>query len=220
MSHLAENSFSHDFLASLMILFIYILAQKGQSMMFTGIIPFAHNLLKDVIEENDIVIDATCGNGHDTLFLANLVGEHGHVYTFDVQAQAIEKTKELLAKNDVENVTSIHDSHAKINTYIPKEYQEKVSAAVFNLGYLPRSDKSIITQADSTIAALKQLLPYMRKSGRIVLVVYHGHEGGKEEKDAVVDFAEQLEQQLYQVIRYQFINQKNNPPFVVAIEKK
>ncbi|HLR42192.1 MAG TPA: class I SAM-dependent methyltransferase [Pseudogracilibacillus sp.] len=188
--------------------------------MFKGIIPFAHDLLKSVVAEGDIAIDATCGNGHDTLFLAKLVGDKGHVYTFDVQAQAIESAKQLLAKNDVENVSYIHDSHAKINTYLSKKYQEKVSAAVFNLGYLPRSDKSIITQADSTIAALEQLLPYIKKNGRIVLVVYHGHEGGKEEKDAVVDFAEQLDQQLYQVIRYQFINQKNNPPFVVAIEKK
>lgn len=203
-----------------MILFTYILDEKGQTKMFTGIIPFAHNLLKDVIKENDVVIDATCGNGHDTLFLAKLVGDKGHVYTFDVQAQAIDQAKQLLTKNDVEHVTYIHNSHAKINTYVPEEYQEKISAAVFNLGYLPRSDKSIITQADSTIAALEHLLPYIKKNGRIVLVVYHGHEGGKEEKDAVVDFAEQLDQQLYQVIRYQFINQKNNPPFVVAIEKK
>lgn len=203
-----------------MILFTYTLEEKGQDKMFTGIIPFAHELLKDVIEENDIVIDATCGNGNDTLFLAKLVGDKGQVYTFDVQAQAIENTKQLLRKNNIENVSYIHDSHAKISTYVPEEYKEKVSTAVFNLGYLPRSDKSIITQADSTIAALEQLLPYIKKKGRIVLVVYHGHEGGKEEKTAVIDFAEQLDQQLYQVIRYQFINQKNNPPFVVAIEKK
>lgn len=203
-----------------MILFTYTLEEKGQDKMFTGIIPFAHELLKDVIEENDIVIDATCGNGNDTLFLAKLVGDKGQVYTFDVQAQAIENTKQLLRKNNIENVSYIHDSHAKVSTYVPEEYKGKVSAAVFNLGYLPRSDKSIITQADSTIAALEQLLPYVKKKGRIVLVVYHGHEGGKEEKTAVIDFAEQLDQQLFQVIRYQFINQKNNPPFVVAIEKK
>jgi len=188
--------------------------------MFTGIIPFAHQLLEEVIQAKDVVVDATCGNGNDTLFLANLVGEDGQVYTFDVQEQAIQNAKDLLAKNNRANVTYIHDSHAKINTYIPEEHVGKISAAIFNLGYLPRSDKSIITKADSTIAAIEQLLAYVKKSGRIVIVVYHGHDGGKEEKDAVLSFVQQLDQQLYQVITYQFVNQKNNPPFIVAIEKK
>lgn len=187
--------------------------------MLTGIIQYAHKLLESTIKENDIVVDATCGNGNDTLFLSNLVGDNGHVYAFDIQEQAIQNTKNRLLEQNKENVTYIHDSHANLSTYINNDFKEKLGGAIFNLGYLPRSDKSIITQGDSTIAAINQLLTYIRKQGLIILVIYHGHEGGKDEKNAVLSYVEQLDQKQYSVIRYGFINQVNNPPFVVAIQK-
>ena len=39
------------------------------------ILPFARNLLEKAVKPGDIVVDATLGNGHDTVFLAGLVGE-------------------------------------------------------------------------------------------------------------------------------------------------
>jgi|SRR5690625_504952 len=188
--------------------------------MFKGIIPFAHQLLRDCVQEGDTVIDATCGNGNDTLFLCQLVGNFGHVYGFDIQKQAIETTQALINGNGYTNISLIHDSHEKIDQYIPQKLHNKVGGAIFNLGYLPRSDKQIITKSESTLAAINSLLKYIRVGAYIVIVVYHGHEGGKEEKRAVMDYVRQLDQQQYAVIQYQFINQKNNPPFVVAIEKK
>ena len=188
--------------------------------MFKGVIPFAHHLLKEVTTEGDIVLDATCGNGNDTLLLATLVGETGHVYSFDVQQQAIETTKQLIQQHGWNNVHYIHDSHAKLETYLQEEHKEKVRAAIFNLGYLPRSDKKVITEAPSTIAAMEALLHNLKKGGRVVLVVYHGHVGGKEEKDAVLQFVTNLDQQYYGVLQYGFVNQRNNPPFVIAIEKR
>lgn len=188
--------------------------------MVKGIIPYAHHLLKSTINKGDFVVDATCGNGNDTLFLTNLVGESGHVYAFDVQAQAIETSKALLKKNGKENVTYIHDSHANIEKYIPILLRDKIGGAVFNLGYLPRSDKQIITQGDSTIAAINALLPFFKKGAVIVIVIYYGHEGGLDEKNEVLQYAKQLDQNQFTVLQYEFINQKNNPPFVVAIEKR
>lgn len=188
--------------------------------MLKGIIPFAHDLLKESVEPGEIVVDATCGNGNDTLFLSNLVGEDGAVYAFDIQEQAIETTEKLLHENKRTNVNLILDSHAQIDKYIRDDGVETLGGAIFNLGYLPRSNKQIITKGDSTIAAIETLLRYIRIGARIVIVVYHGHDGGKEEKDAVLQFVRELDQTYYAAITYQFINQRNNPPFVVAIEKR
>ena len=47
--------------------------------------------IEDVISNGDIVIDATMGNGYDTKYLAEKVGENGFVYSFDIQEEAIYK---------------------------------------------------------------------------------------------------------------------------------
>lgn len=187
--------------------------------MLKRIIPYAHHLLNTSVKAGDVVVDATCGNGNDTLFLCNLVGESGHVYAVDIQKQAIESTKHLLKENNFSNVTFVHDSHAKLDLYLPEDSKGKLGGAVFNLGYLPRSDKQIITRSDSTIAAIDTLLQFLRKKALVVIVVYHGHEGGSAERDAVLQYVSELDQKKYAVLKYQFLNQQNNPPFVVAIEK-
>lgn len=197
----------------------YILAKKVVTQMLKRIIPYTHQLLENSVEAGDVVVDATCGNGNDTLLLSRLVGESGHIYAVDVQEQAIESTKRLLASNNRTNVTYIHDSHAKLDQYLPDDSRGKIGGAIFNLGYLPRSDKQIITHGDSTIAAVETLLQYIRKKALVVLVVYHGHEGGPTEKDTVLSYVRGLDQKKYAVLKYQFLNQQNNPPFVIAIEK-
>jgi|SRR5690625_3988152 len=181
------------------------------------IIPFAHQLLEEAIEDEDITLDATCGNGHDTLLLSRLVGDHGRVYAFDIQKQAIETTKEKLDEAGINNVELIHDSHEKIDAYVK---EDEIGGAIFNLGYLPRSDKSIVTKPDSTLAAIKQILPRLKKNGILILVIYTGHPGGQEERDAVVHYAQTLEQESFSVLKYEFMNMKNSPPFVLAIEKR
>jgi hypothetical protein len=103
---------------------------------------------------------------------------------------------------------------------LPDEVSGKLAAAVFNLGYLPGGDKQITTLGMSTIEAVNQLLTLMKQGGIIVLVVYHGHEEGKAEKDEVMSFVSEIDQAAAHVLQYQFINQKNSPPFIVAIEKR
>lgn len=182
-------------------------------------IPFVHSVLKEIIHPGDTVLDATCGNGNDTLMLAKACGNSGHVYAFDIQAQAINSTKALLNKYSIHHVTYIHDSHAHIDQYIPVTMNGKITAAIFNLGYLPRGDKTIITTPASTIAAIKKLLQFIRLGGRIALVIYHGHPGGQEEKNEVLSFVTSLSQAHYEVVQYAFLNHKNSPPFVIIIEK-
>jgi predicted methyltransferase len=190
-------------------------------MLLERILPYTKTLLKEAVSVGDIVIDATVGNGNDTLFLASLVGEKGHVYGFDIQQEAIKNTEKLLIEHGVKERASLfQESHDYFPTLLPKEQLSSIKAAIFNLGYLPKGDKSIVTKPDTTINAVKQLLSFMPAGGLIILVVYHGHEGGKVEKDALLDYVKKIEQKTANVLQYQFINQVNDPPFIVAIEKK
>lgn len=178
------------------------------------VLPFTKSLLEQCVSEGETVIDATAGNGHDTLFLAQMVGGTGRVFSFDIQEDAVEATRARVEHFD--NVHVLLDSHANIEKYVIEE----IGAAVFNLGYLPKGDHSIITKAESTLAAIDQCLVLLKVNGIVAIVIYSGHEGGSEERDAVMDYVQQLPQTQFDVMRYQFINQHHSPPFLVAIEKK
>ena len=179
------------------------------------VLAFSKKILKEVIDKNSIVVDATCGNGNDTLFLAQSAAKK--VYAFDIQQQAIDSTLKLLqANNCLEKCEVILDSHSNFDNYI----SEPIKAVVFNLGYLPNADHSITTLADTTLLAIDQFLTNLEINGRIVIVVYWGHENGKIEKEALLNHLTKLDQKEVEVLSYQFINQKNNAPFVLALEKK
>lgn len=185
---------------------------------------FSHRLLQEVITPASIVIDATAGNGHDTLFLARLVPA-GRVYAFDIQAAAIEQTRQRLARHALAwpaepaaPVTLIHDSHARLDRHLPAD--EAVCAAIFNLGYLPGSDKSVITQGESTWRAVESIQARLRPGGRIAIVAYHGHDGGADEMALLQRRLAALDARQWQVLQYQFINQPNCPPVCFGISKK
>ena len=171
----------------------------------------AHDFLAQVITQEDIVVDATMGNGYDTLFLAKLAKQ---VYAFDIQEQALEKTSQRLQEAGLSNAELILQGHETVDQFVTE-----VKAAIFNLGYLPSADKSIITQPQTTIEALEKLCQVLVKGGRIAIMIYYGHEGGDIERDAVLDFVSQLPQQEYTATIYRTLNQINNPPFLVMIEK-
>lgn len=188
--------------------------------MLKGIIKFTHHLMEESVDKGDTVIDATCGNGHDTLFLTKLVGKSGHVFGFDIQDQAITNTTNRLAKNELTNATIIKDSHSNFIHHIPVDKLTRLGGAIFNLGYLPGSDKSIITSSESTILAVEGILSHLKQNGIVVLVVYHGHKGGEQEKEQLMKYTRLLDQKLFHVLYYGFINQKNEPPFILAIQKR
>jgi 16S rRNA C1402 N4-methylase RsmH len=190
-------------------------------MKLEGVLPFARSLLRTFCKSGDIAIDATCGNGHDTLLLSTLVGSTGHVYAFDIQDQAIQNAKDRLTSSEADsNVTFFHQSHDRMMEVLPASIKGKVAGAVFNLGYLPGSDKTITTKGDSTIQAIEQLMELLRPGGIIVLVIYHGHEEGKLEKELLMSYVSTIRQRTAHVLKYEFMNQQNDPPFIVAIEKK
>jgi len=189
--------------------------------MLKGILQYAHHLLKNNIQQGDTVIDATCGNGNDTLFLSQLTGPSGHVFGFDIQPEAIQNTSaRLQMEGSYQNTTLIQDSHSNFLHHISVDKLTRLGGAIFNLGYLPGGDKRIITTGDSTITALEGIMTHLKAKGIIVLVIYHGHSGGKEEMEDIMKYARLLDQKLFSVLYYGFINQKNKPPFILAIEKK
>ena len=171
----------------------------------------AHDFLAQVITQEDIVVDATMGNGYDTLFLAKLAKQ---VYAFDIQEQALERTSQRLLEAGLTNVELLLQGHETVDQFVTE-----AKAGVFNLGYLPSADKSIITKPQTTIEALKKLCQMLVKGGRIAIMIYYGHEGGDIERDAVMNFVSQLPQQEYTATIYRTLNQINNPPFLIMIEK-
>ncbi|NLQ54708.1 tRNA (mnm(5)s(2)U34)-methyltransferase [Streptococcus mutans] len=175
-------------------------------------IELSHDFLSQVLDKNSIAIDATMGNGNDTVFLTHLAKK---VYAFDVQKQALIKTREKLEQLNIKNVQLILDGHQTINKYVT----EPIRAAIFNLGYLPSADKTIITKPDTTLEAIGKILDRLEVGGRISIMIYYGHEGGQMEKNAVLDFVKKLPQESFATMLYQPLNQIHTPPFLVMIEK-
>jgi tRNA A58 N-methylase Trm61 len=173
--------------------------------------------LEQIINEGDIVVDATMGNGYDTKYLAQKVGENGFVYSFDVQEEAIKSTAKKLEKENLDKrVKLILDGHENMDKYVEKE----VSCIVFNLGYLPRAKHRIITKPNTTIKAIEHSLKLLKPHGVVSISIYTGHEGGMDEKNSVYDFVKNLDQSDFDVLECGFVNQINNPPQLVLIEKK
>lgn len=172
----------------------------------------SHDFLAEVLDDGAVAVDATMGNGNDTAFLAQHAKK---VYAFDVQEQALKSTQERLEKQVISNAQLILDGHQNLDKYV----NEPIRAAIFNLGYLPSADKTVITKPDTTLVAIEKILERLEIGGRLAIMIYYGHEGGDMEKDAVLEYVNQLDQWLFTVMLYQPLNQINQPPFLVMIEK-
>ncbi|MCO4613669.1 SAM-dependent methyltransferase [Streptococcus infantarius subsp. infantarius] len=172
----------------------------------------SHDFLAEVLDDGAVAVDATMGNGNDTAFLAQHAKK---VYAFDVQEQALKSTQERLEKQAISNAQLILDGHQNLDKYV----SEPIRAAIFNLGYLPSADKTVITKPDTTLVAIQKILERLEIGGRLAIMIYYGHEGGDMEKDAVLEYVNQLDQWLFTVMLYQPLNQINQPPFLVMIEK-
>ena len=167
------------------------------------------NIINDFIEEKNIAVDATLGNGYDTDFLSKVFKK---VYAFDVQKEAVLNYKE----KNIHNVSLILDSHENFEEYI----KESIDCIVYNLGYLPGGDKSITTKEESTLKSLESGLKLLKENGLMIIALYSGHSEGKSEKDAVLNYCKNLSKKRFGVIYQQFLNRTNNPPSLVVIEKK
>ncbi len=177
----------------------------------------AHLMLRRCVRPGDWVVDATAGNGHDTLFLAGLVGPEGRVFGFDVQEAALAAAAERIG--GLSRVTLIHAGHEEMSRRLPPEARGRLAAVMFNLGYLPGGTRDIATRPDTTLAALDQALAGLRPGGAVTLVLYSGHQGGAEEAAAVRDHAAGLPAD-YCVARFVRLNAVDAAPELVVIERR
>ena len=211
-----------------------------------NLLELAHASIQRAVTPGSLVIDATAGNGHDTLFLAKLVGPTGLVLAFDIQPDALEKTRTALEQaNLATQVRLFLTSHENIalclqgNAMPPSTGQlatsltaktppdpalyltarPQVRAAMFNLGFLPNSAKEIATRPSTTLAALIGLLPAMLPGAALSIHCYSGHDGGKEESKAVLDWAARQPEEAWRVYRYETLNKKHGAENLILMER-
>ncbi len=150
----------------------------------------AQQAAAEYLRAGGLALDATVGNGRDTLFLAGLADR---VYGFDIQDRALAQAGALLARHGLETRAELFlASHADMAAYLPAAVKGRVKAAMFNLGYLPGGDKRIITRTEATLAALRQALDYLEAPGIVTVLAYPGHAGGDAESEAVAAFCAAL----------------------------
>jgi len=171
----------------------------------------AQNFAKPYLNAGSIAIDATCGNGFDTLFLAEQVGSTGTVYGVDIQSLAIETVRtKLLQAGTMPQCRLIVGSHSQLSSMIEPDQAGVVSVVMFNLGYLPLGDKTIVTKPETTLAGLDQAFEMLRPGGLLSVLAYPGHPGGPEESQCVEDWVARHTGEL-RILRFQDPKNNNSP---------
>jgi SAM-dependent methyltransferase len=175
-----------------------------------------HLFLKERVRPGDRVVDATCGNGHDTLLLARLAGPTGKVWGFDIQEAALTATRKLLADEGcLDRVELCMAGHERLGEFATPP----LNAVVFNLGYLPGGDKSRITRPETTLAALEASLGMLADKGLLLVVVYPGHPGGDNESDALQAWGAGLPPEQFNVWCSRQQNRLQTSPYLILVER-
>ena len=177
----------------------------------------AADCLSQVIKPGDTVIDATLGNGHDTCVLADLVGENGHIIGFDIQQDAVDRTRAALQDRGLLDRCTLY---AEGHQHIAEHVTVPVRAAVFNLGWLPGGDKSITTLWSTTQTAISAALKLLVPGGVCTVCAYPGHAAGDEERASLVTWLATLRPQEYNVLHQRFLNAGPGSPECFIIQKQ
>lgn len=178
----------------------------------------SHRFLRQHLPAGGFAIDATAGNGGDTLLLCETVGKTGRVLALDIQEQAVENTRALLQEKGWSDISQVvQDSHAFLDKYAAPESADCV---VFNFGWLPGGDHNVFTQKDSSLVAIEKGLACLKPGGIMSLCVYYGRNNGYEERDAILDYVRGLDHRKYTVMVVDFANRINDPPIPILIVKE
>ena len=176
----------------------------------------AADYMKRTIREGDTVVDATMGNGKDTLFLCELVGESGHVYAFDVQKEAVERTRERVREAGfAERTTLVLAGHETMAEHVPAGVQ----AVMFNLGWLPGAEHAVTTQTETTLKAVSAALELIAPGGIVTVCVYPGHEEGTRELHALRELVAGLDVRRYNALYHHFVNASCQTPQLILVQK-
>ena len=174
------------------------------------------NFLIPHIKKGGVAVDFTMGNGHDTLWLSEALGENGKVYAFDIQPQALESSRMLLEESGAaKNYTLILDSHSNVKNYV----SEKICIGMFNLGFLPGGDKSITTKRETTMIAIRAAIDLLDADGALLIAVYPGHEEGTIEGELIEKELETLNRRELCASKFKIVNSPTSP-FFFLVERK
>lgn len=197
---------------------------QRESTLFSSRRALAHLYWKLLLRPGDTVIDATCGNGKDTLFLAQIVLENetdqGMVIGIDIQKKAIENTSDLLKKeltdSQFSKIQLFNCSHIDFPEIAPLN---PVKLIVYNLGYLPGSDKTLTTQTPVTVESVSKALKIIAPQGAVCITCYPGHPEGAEEERALIKMFENLEPSQWDISYSKWLNREASPT-LLFIQKK
>jgi SAM-dependent methyltransferase len=185
----------------------------------------AHNIWRSIITPGDIVIDATCGNGRDTQFLAHLLFSNenisGMLYAIDIQSEAIASAQKLIegefSKDKIERIRFVESCHSKFPFEVAKG---SVKLIVYNLGYLPGGNKELTTMLDTTMLSIREALELLQESGMISITCYPGHHEGKVEEEVLQEFAKGLDPKKWICSHQKWINRQKAPSLLLISKRK
>ena len=178
---------------------------------------WAAEIIEKALYEGAVAVDATLGNGHDALWLCGLVGETGRVYGFDVQAEAVENSRARLEAAGVEaRAQLILDGHQNMGKYIPSA---SADAVMFNLGWLPGAEHAVTTRVETTLEAVNAALEILKEDGVMTICIYPGHDEGAREREALLAWAQQLDEKKYDTMLRCYLNQSKLPPLMLAVKR-
>lgn len=201
------------------IVFRYNIAERGMFMAndFRSARFWAREMIEDAMFEGARVVDATMGNGHDTLWLCELAGTSGQVYAFDVQPEAVQRTAQRLDDAGMADRAMLF---CEGHEHMAERVHEPVDVVVFNLGWLPGAEHGVTTRVETTLKAVDAALGILREDGLMTVCIYPGHEEGKRELCALLEWARELDPRRFDVLLKAYLNQPNDPPQMLAVKRK
>ena len=178
---------------------------------------WAAELIENALYEGACAVDATLGNGHDALWLCSLVGKTGRVFGFDVQTEAVERSRARLMEAGVlDRAQLILDGHQNMCSYVEPGSADVV---MFNLGWLPGAAHGVTTQTSTTLQAVNAALEVLKEDGLLTICVYPGHEEGAREREALLGWAQSLNERDFDTMLRCYLNQSGDPPLLIAVKK-
>ncbi len=179
--------------------------------LFHSAIDLAHGYWKRLLQPGDWAIDATCGTGRDSLALAQAL-QGGGLIGIDIQEEALVQTRALTQPHP--NVHLFHQSH---ETFPEMAYQHPIRVIVYNLGYLPRGNKELTTQVESTLASVKEASRLLMSGGALSITCYPGHPEGGRELEALLEALSTFS--TWNICHHTFCNRHLAPSLILAQQR-
>lgn len=191
---------------------------KNRFPLFQSHLDLAHRYWSQLIKPGDTVIDATCGNGFDTLKLCQLAltKDKGKVYAFDIQPDAIESSQHFLSAHLTDDLKNRLEFQLRSHVTFPDSIKENsVKLIVYNLGYLPGGDKTVTTHCSTTLQSLGRAMHLIQPLGAISITCYPGHAEGAKEQEALLTFVSDLSPKEWSCCHHVWANRQLAPSLLL-----